>query len=439
MKEKTKMSLISKSDKVREHYFRDFFHFLLQELKPKGKLITPFNIGAAFILIIGLALIIYRFYCGLSSVTNLSQEHPWGIWIGFDVMTGVAFAGGAYVLSFMVYILHLYKYKPIIKIAILNGFLAYCFYAGALLLDLGRPWNVINPIIGNSFGVSSVMFMVGWHFLLYTMVAFIEFSPVIAEWFGYHRLRTFLSSLTIATVIFGVTIATLHQAGLGGLFLMTKAKLHPLWFTEFIPVLFFISSIFAGLAMVIFEGSISIKVFRHRINPGLILSHAGIVIGLARVAAGTLFVYAFLQLFTVINNHTFSYLNTKFGYWYLTEILGFVVTPCLLFTIGVRVKKLSVIKIASILTLLGVIINRLNISVIAFNWQLPEFYYPSWQEIWITLSVITIELVVLRFVVNRMPVFSESTPTHGKNSKSNYNLIISKEERTDSSWQQKQY
>ncbi len=182
--------------------------FLVSELKPRGKFFTPFNIISLPIMFLGLVLIIIRFWKGIGSITNLTQEVPWGLWIGFDVVTGVAFAGGAYVLTFMVYILNMKNYHSIVRVTVLNGFLAYVFYAGALLLDLGRPWNVINPIIGNSFGTSSVLFLVAWHFLLYMIAQLIEFSPAIAEWLGAKRARKILSSMTIAAVIFGITLST---------------------------------------------------------------------------------------------------------------------------------------------------------------------------------------------------------------------------------------
>ncbi len=132
-------------------------------------------------------ILVFRFAWGLGAVTNLDQEFPWGLWIGFDVMAGVALAGGAYVVTFLVYIMRLEKYHPIVRVTVLNGFLAYVFYAGALLLDLGRPWNVINPVIGNSFGLGSVLFLVAWHFMLYMTAEFVEFSPAIAEWLGWRR------------------------------------------------------------------------------------------------------------------------------------------------------------------------------------------------------------------------------------------------------------
>ena len=386
---------------------KKFFKFFLSELKPKGKVITPFNILAAIIIIVGVVLIVIRFAKGLSSVTNLSQDFPWGIWIGFDVVTGVAFAGGAYVLTFLVYILRQEKYHSIVRVTVLNGFLAYVFYAGALLLDLGRPWNVINPIIGNSFGVSSIMFLVAWHFMLYMMAEFLEFSPAIAEWLGWKRIRKFLGGLTLATVIFGITLSTLHQSGLGALFLMAKNKIHPLWYSEFIPVLFFVSSIFAGLSMVIFEGSISKKVFKNRISQKTHDSHNEILIGLSKICAGTLFVYLFLKILVFLHGQHWHYLNTPMGYWFLFEIIGFVALPCWLFTTAHRKRNIGLIKIASIVTMLGIILNRLNVSVIAFKWYAPSHYIPSWMEIWVTLTVIFCEILVFRWVINRMPILSE--------------------------------
>jgi Ni/Fe-hydrogenase subunit HybB-like protein len=384
-----------------------FFKFFISELKPKGKLLTPFNIIAAGILLLGAVLIVIRFAKGLGSVTNLSQDFPWGIWIGFDVITGVAFAGGAYVITFMVYILRLEKYHPIVRITVLNGFLAYVFYAGALLLDLGRPWNVINPIIGNSFGVSSVMFLVAWHFMLYMIAEFIEFSPAVAEWLGWKRVRKFLAGLTLGTVIFGITLSTLHQSGLGALFLMARSKIHPLWYSEFIPILFFVSSIFAGLSMVIFEGSISEKVFKHRISRKIHASHNDIVLGLAKICAGTMYVYFFLKVLVFIHGQHWDYLNSPLGYWFLIEIVGFVLIPCRLFTQAVRYKNVSAVKFAAALTLIGIVINRLNVSVIAYKWYAPVHYFPAWQEIAITAAVIVAELVALRWIVNRMPILSD--------------------------------
>ena len=384
-----------------------FFKFILSEMKPKGKLITPFNVFAAIVLAVAAVLIVIRFATGLGPVTNLNQEFPWGLWIGFDVITGVAFAGGAYVLTFMVYILRLEKYHPIIRITVLNGFLAYVFYAGALLLDLGRPWNVINPIIGNSFGVSSVMFLVAWHFMLYMLAEFIEFSPAVAEWLGWKKVRKILGSLTLAAVIFGITLSTLHQSGLGALFLMAKSKIHPLWYSEFIPILFFVSSIFAGLSMVILEGSISHKLFAHRLSSDIKRTHNDIVLGLAKICAGAMFVYFFLKMLVFIHEESWQYLNTGWGYWFMLEIVVFVLLPFRLYMHAVKYQSINAVKIASILALLGIVLNRLNTSVIAYNWHVADRYFPTWIEVEITVAVILLEIIVLRWIVLRMPILSD--------------------------------
>ena len=274
------------------------------------------------------AVILYvRFTRGLGAVTNLSQSFPWGIWKGFNVVAGVALAGGAYVVTFMVYILGLEKYRPIVRVTVLNGFLAYLFYAGALLLELGRPWEVMNPIIGYSFGLSSVLFLVAWHFLLYITAQAIEFSPAVAEWLGFRRIHRLLAGMTVGAVIFGITLSTLHQSGLGALFLMAKTKIHPLWYSETIPILFFVSSIFAGLGMVIFEGSVSRRVFYDRIDPEHAKSHEGIVIGLARIAGAVMFVYLFLQAVNFLHGQLWRYFSGALGAWYLVEVVGLVGRP----------------------------------------------------------------------------------------------------------------
>lgn len=386
---------------------RKLIKFILAELKPRGKWLTPFNMISIPVIVLGAVLLSIRFARGLGSITNLSQDFPWGLWIGFDVMTGVAFAGGAYVLTFMVYILRVEKYHSLIRVTVLNGFLAYVFYAGALLLDLGRPWNVINPIIGNSFGVSSVLFLVAWHFLLYMAAELIEFSPAIAEWLGLRRARKILSGMTLGAVVFGITLSTLHQSGLGALYLMAKPKIHPLWYSEFIPILFFVSSIFAGLSMVIIEGTISRRVFRDP-SSGNHSSEQSIVLGLAGICAGAMFIYLSLQGLTFIHGGRSAYLASPMGCWYLVELIGFVLIPCILFIRAVQIKNMTMVRVAAAMTLIGVLLNRLNISVIAFKWYEPVRYFPSWMEVEVTLAVIFAEIWVFRWVVNRMPVLKSS-------------------------------
>jgi Ni/Fe-hydrogenase subunit HybB-like protein len=396
------------SPKIRN--FKEFLDFLKREFKPKGNIATPFNIISLPIMLLGYVLIVLRLAMGLGKpITNLSQEFPWGLWIGFDVVTGVAFAGGAYVLCFVVYILRAEKYHPIIRATVLNGFLAYVFYAGAIVLDIGRWWNIYNPMIGNHFGVNAVMFLVAWHFFLYMLAELVEFSPAVAEWLGLRRLRKILGYLTLGAVVFGITLSTLHQSGLGALMMMAKSKIHPLWYTEFIPILYFVSSIFAGLSMVIFEGSISHKVFSYQIDEEHHKKYDDILVGLSRICSVSMFGYFFLKIILLVHEHAIVYLNTPYGYWYLFEIIGFVLIPSLMFMSGAQNRNVALIRFAAIITMLGIILNRLNYTFIAYNWYVPlsEKYWPSWIEINITLSIILTEVWVFRWMVNRMPVLKE--------------------------------
>ncbi|MDT8436455.1 MAG: NrfD/PsrC family molybdoenzyme membrane anchor subunit [Gemmatimonadota bacterium] len=383
---------------------RGFLRFLRAELRPKGPIWTPFNVITGGIMLLAAGILVVRFAFGLGSVTNLSQDFPWGIWKGFNVITGVAFAGGAYVLCFMVYIMKLEKYHPIVRVTVLNGFLSYTFYAIALVLELGRPWNILNPIIGNSFGVSSVLFLVAWHFLLYITAQFVEFSPTIAEWAGWPRLRRILGAMTLGAVVFGICLSMLHQSGLGALYLMAKTKVHPLWWNEFIPILFLVSSVFAGLSMVMIEGSLSRRVFRGRLGRPLREGHEEILYGLARISAGAILVYLVLQVVVQTHQHNWGLLATGWGAWYLLEILGLTLVPALLFLGGVRRRRISWVRAGAVVGLVGVVLNRMNVSIIAYRWDAPVHYVPTWMEVVVAVAVICAQIWVFRWVINRMPV-----------------------------------
>ena len=382
--------------------------FWLSELKPKGKILTPFNIIAAVTILAAAVILFFRFSKGLGSVVHPDQDRPWGLWINFNVITGVAFAGGAYVLTFMVYILGLEKYRSIVRATILYALLAYMFYAGALLLDLGRPWRVINPIIGNSFGLSSILFLVAWHFILYMGSLFIEFLPTVTEWATLKRYRRFFGSMTLAVVIFGIALSTLHQSGVGALFLMAEPKIHPLWYSEFIPLMYFISSIFAGLSLVIVLETIGRRVFREHMSDSHRQAHGPVLVSLARVCAISMFVYLFMSGLVFIHGKDYTYLQGGWGAWYLVEMLGFVLLPCMLFLRGFKQKNITLIRVAAVMSIVGIILNRMNVSTIAYNWFDHSLHWPTWMELVVSAAVIFVQLLVFRWIVRRMPVYRAS-------------------------------
>jgi len=388
-----------------------FLRFLLSQLKPRGRFFTVFNMISLPVMLLAAGILVIRFADGLGAVTNLSDAFPWGIWKAFNVVAGVAFAGGAYVLCFMVYVLGMKKYEPAVRVTVLSGFLAYCFYAGALILELGKPWEIMNPLIGDGFGLSSVLFLIAWHFVLYITAAFVEFSPAIAEWAGAPRLRRVLKGMTLGAVVLGIALSMLHQSGLGALFLMAPDKVHPLWYSEFIPILFFVSSIFAGLAMVIVEGSISRKVFSDGvIDENHRKSHKRIIVGLSRICAGTMVAYLMMTAVAFIHGQDGAALTGGMGTWWLVEILGFTAVPMVLFMVAVRrgIPRVNLIRVAAVMTCIGVLMNRLNVSLIAFRWDHPNHYVPTWMEVVVAIGIIFTQIWVLRWAITRMPVLRRS-------------------------------
>ncbi len=202
----------------------------------------------------------------MGAVTNLSDYNPWGIWIGFDLLVGVALAAGGFVTSAAVYIFGMKKYHSAVRPAILTGISgAISLVVIALNYDVGRPWRLPYPFIIQQ-GTTSLLFEVAACVGLYLTVLFIEFSPAAMEWLGLKRARNLVVRLTLLLTIFGVVLSTLHQSSLGALFLIAPAKLHPLWYSPYLPVFFFVSAIIAGLSMVIFESTLSHHYFAHKMD-----------------------------------------------------------------------------------------------------------------------------------------------------------------------------
>lgn len=377
--------------------------FMGKSLKDYARgLATPFNAVAGLILAVGLPLIVYRFWAGIGAVSNLSQTNPWGIWIGLDVASGVALAAGGYTLACAVYIFGLERYRPVVRPAILTGFLGYLFVVIGLLVDLGKPWNLPVPMV-YSFGLTSVMFEVAWCVALYATVLALEFSPAVFEWLGMKRARAWAVRMALALTVFGVVLSTLHQSSLGSLFLMAKGKLHPLWYSPFIPIFFFVSSIAAGVSMVIVESTLSHRAFHSQVA-GQRVDVDGLTLGLGKAGAVVLFAYFFARLLGVADAQGFALLGTPWGAWFLVELLGFVLLPCALFTFGVRGRRVGLVRFAAALTVLGVVLYRFNVAFVAFRWDQPDRYVPHWMEIFISLTLITVGVLVFRWIVNRMPV-----------------------------------
>ena len=379
---------------------------MTQEPTPtSSRYLTPFNVVAGIVVVVGLIITVLRFTGGLSTVTNLSDYNPWGIWIGFDLLVGVALAAGGYVTSAAVYIFGMKRFHAAVRPAILTGFLGYALVVLALHYDVGRPWRLPYPFL-MSQGTTSLLFEVAACVALYLSVLFIEFSPAAMEWLGLKRARALVVKLTMILTIFGVILSTLHQSSLGALFLIAPAKLHPLWYSPYIPIYFFVTSIIAGLSMVIFESGLSHRYFKDKMDEEHLSGKNDLMMGFGKAAAWVLAGYFFIKVIGIAADNNWHYLATGYGAWYLVELLGFVALPSFMYAVGVREKNTTIIRWTAAWTVLGIVINRFNICLVAFNWHLPpeERYFPHWMEIGISVFIVTIGVLAFRFIVTRMPI-----------------------------------
>ncbi|MBF0451218.1 MAG: Ni/Fe-hydrogenase cytochrome b subunit [Candidatus Magnetomorum sp.] len=371
-------------------------------------MITPINVVLGIILAIGCVLTVLRFTGGLSVVTNLDDNNPWGIWIGFDLLCGVALAAGGYTTSSACYIFGLKRYHSAVRPAILTAFLGYALVVLALHYDVGRPWRLPFPIFWQQ-GTTSLLFEVGLCVFLYLTVLFVEFTPAAFEWLGFPKLREKIVKLTILLTILGVVLSTLHQSSLGALYTIVPSKLHPLWYSGYLPVYFFISSMFAGLSMVLFEGSLAHKYMHDKMDETHLRESEGIVLGFGKAASFIMAGYVAIKVIGLSVDNNWHYLFTGYGAWFLLELIGFVALPAFVYAIGVREKNIRLIQRTAVWTVLGIILNRFNISLIAFNWHLPsaERYFPGWMEIAVSLFIVAIGIVIYRFVTTHMPILYE--------------------------------
>jgi len=368
-------------------------------------LLTPFNGVAFLICALGLPLLFYRFYAGLGATTNLTQTQPWGVWIGFDMMTGIALAAGGFTIGAAVEIFGLEEFHAIERPAILTGFLGYLMAVVGLIADLGKPWNMVQIFAQN--GTRSVLFEVAWCVVCYTCVLGLEFAVPFFEWLGVKRIYQPLRKALLALTVLSVMFSSMHQSALGSLFIIAPGKLHPLWWSPWIFAFFFMTAVIAGISMVVVESALSHKVFAHQLE-GQHHDVTGITLGLGKAGAVVLFAYFFLKLQGVIDGHAWGYIGQGFlGAWWLVEMLGFVLLPSLLFAWGARHRSVGAVRVAATVAVLGIVLNRVNVSIVAWDWQNPSHYVPSWIELWVSLTLVTLGVLAFRWIVNRMPVLRQ--------------------------------
>ncbi|MFO7577684.1 MAG: polysulfide reductase [Pelovirga sp.] len=364
---------------------------------------NKFNWLLACIFAVGIPLIIYRFIFGLGVVTHSSYDYPWGLFLSFGLFCMVPLSASGFMLGTTVEIFGRHDFEPIERLALLNGLLGYFFAVVYLLVDLGQPWRLAYPMV-YSFGPAAVLFLVGWHVATYLSVQVAEVSTAFFEWIGFRRGYEFIRKGTVGLTVSGIILSTLHQGALGALFVYAPGKVHPLWYSApFQWIHFFVSSIPAGLSMVICVSTVVYYTMRWRCDQRFLDSLDRITISLAKGAAMGLITYLFIKFLAVAHDNEWAYFATGWGLWWLVEIGFGVILALVVLSYGIHNKNVTICRVGALITVLGILLNRLNTALITFNWNLYQ-EIPHLFEVIISITIFAIYVTTYRFILNRLPI-----------------------------------
>jgi Ni/Fe-hydrogenase subunit HybB-like protein len=364
------------------------------------KLFTPFTVVLLVIMVVGGLAAIYRVFFGLGVSTNLNDTWPWGLWITFDVLGGVALAAGGFVIGGAVYILNWKKYEPIVRPAILNAFFGYALAATSITLDIGVPWRIWHPLV--MWQVNSIMFIVAIHVVLYTTTLATESSPLIFEKLKMRKAFHFVEGIMPGIALFGVLLSLLHQSSLGAVFLIAPEKVSPLWYSSKLPYMFLVSAVMLALSMVSFETILSSRVFKHK--PPM-----DILLGMAR---GSLIVgglYLILKVWDLITGPGIGRAvnGSLTSNMYLLEMILGIILPLILLSMKNVRTQLNGIFTVNILVIMGTVLNRLNVGIISmaeYNGRMGYDYFPSLMEFLVTMAMVAFAILGFKISVKYLNV-----------------------------------
>ena len=397
------------------------------------KFITPGVIVLLLLAANGLVFLAGRFLFGIGAVTNLNNQYPWGLWIGVDVAAGVALAAGGFTTAALGHVMHREQYHAVVRPALLTAMLGYTMVAVGVCIDIGRYYYIWHPLI--MWNGSSALFEVGICVMIYMTVLYIEFLPVVTERFMgrvllpgmlarfnaiidrlLHWMDRTLSKTMFLFIIAGVVLSTLHQSSLGTLMVIAGPKMHPLWQTPILPLLFLLSAVSVGFPMVIMESLLAARSFGFK-------PEMRVLGKLGRMVAPLLGVYLAFKIGDMFIRETFVYLMTinTASVLFMTEILFGIVIPMRMFLSPAVQKSPPLLFTAATLVVGGVLLNRVDNFVVAYT---PPYamggYIPSIGEVSVTVGFISILVLLYRAVVIIFPVISQ--PDRAMSPKSKYSV-----------------
>jgi Ni/Fe-hydrogenase subunit HybB-like protein len=408
--------------------------------KHDGRLFTKSFFILAALAAMGFFLIGVRCVKGLGAVSNMSDGYPWGIWITYDVAIGTAMACGGYAMALLVYVRNGMRYHPLIRSCILASLFGYGLAGFSVMVDLGRPWNFYNFFVPSQWQFNSVMFEVALCIMSYTTVLLIELLPAIlvsleqSEW---RRVRNFLDRLPgrfrvdkegvlarlgwiqaraawlrprldrvlIFFIVLGVTLPTMHQSSLGSMLLVAATKLHPLWHTGFLPLLFLINCIYIGYSIAILQLLITAYAFKRPYNIQELSGVARIIPWVTMVWLGVM-----TWDLTARDQWPAAFRFDLYSCSFLTE-LGLLVAGSLLLLRRQNRMSPRGLYISAALVLLGGALYRVNVYMIGFDPGQGWKYFPSITEILVTVGIVAFEVLGYQVIVKLCPVLPRIHPS----------------------------
>jgi Ni/Fe-hydrogenase subunit HybB-like protein len=367
--------------------------------------ITLWRLIVAVIFAAGAYATYARFALGLEASTHLTDPQPWGLWVGLGTLCGVGLSAGGFAIAAAVYLLGLERYRPVLRTAVLVSFLGYLSVIIGMLYELGLPWRIWHPIV--MWNRRSVLFEVSWCVMLYSTVLALEFSPALVERIPWMRAREcylkWHHELLIGLVLVGTLLSSLHQSFLGGLYLLTQGKLDPLWYSPYLPSLFYLSAIPAGLAATMIAIYLSVRSLNAQVN----LRILGEV---SRVITPMLILYALFRGVDLYTHGGWKYLwmwrEETLSFW--VEIGLFVIAPAVLLSWEKVKNNPLYLYWTCCLVVMGFMANRLNVSITGLQASSKIYYVPKWTEFALTLATITAVVLAFRYAVIYLDILPKS-------------------------------
>jgi Ni/Fe-hydrogenase subunit HybB-like protein len=368
-----------------------------------GKLtMRKYRLGPGMILIwilgaLGMGVAVWRWIVGLGPTTNLTDGRGWGIWISFDMMSGIGLAAGAFTVAAVVYLFNLKQFYPIIRPTILTGFISYILAALTLLVDLGQPQRIWHLLIyGN---IHSPLFEIGWCVMLYLTVLALEFSPILFEALKLKAPLKLIRGIMVPLIIAGVTLSTLHQSTLGTMLTILPYRIHPLWYTPLFPVYYFLTAVAAGLAMTVFESFHSARTYNYPFELKLVSKLTKAI----PYVLGIYLVMKIVELFVSGDYRSLLQGGAPTVMW-IIEMVGGVLVPIIFFADPKTRNDLHGITWAAFFTMGGLIMNRMNSALVFFE---GGYYLPSLPEIAVSVGLTCLGLIMFDAAVRFLPILPE--------------------------------